>query len=70
MKVLKGPVYLLERRRINFPASLPQAFPTTPSSYHANRRCNTREEARSAGMGTSLPNLLLLPVTSGLRAMS
>ena len=30
MKILKGPVHLLESRRIHFPASLAQAFPNYP----------------------------------------
>ena len=34
VKILKGPVHMLESRRIHFPASFPapfaQAFPTTP----------------------------------------
>ena len=42
VKILKGPVHLLENRSIHFPASLAQAFPTTPSSYHTNCRCNIR----------------------------
>ena len=30
MKILKGPVHLLESRRIHFPASLAQVFPSYP----------------------------------------
>ena len=41
VKILKDPVHLLESRRIRFPASLAQAFPTTQSFFHAIRRCNT-----------------------------
>ena len=36
VKLLKGPVHLLENRRIHLPA------PISRSSYHINRRCNTR----------------------------
>ena len=42
VKVLKGPVHLLENRSIHFLPHLPKLSPTTPSSYHVNRRCNTR----------------------------
>ena len=43
VKILKGPVHLLETRRIHFPASLAQAFLNYPvlPSYHTIRRCNT-----------------------------
>ena len=41
VKLLKVLVYLLESCRIHFPTSPPQAFPTSQSSYHTNRRCNT-----------------------------
>ena len=30
VKILKGPVHLLENRSIHFPASLAQAFPNYP----------------------------------------
>ena len=36
VKLLKGPVHLLKNRRIHLPA------PISRSSYHINRRCNTR----------------------------
>ena len=42
VKILKGPVHLLESRHIHFPAPLPKRCLTSPSSYHINRRCNTR----------------------------
>ena len=42
VKILKGPVHLLESRRIHYPTSLAQALPTTRSSYHTIRRYNTR----------------------------
>ena len=41
VKILKGLVHLLKSRRIHFPASLAQTLPTTRSSYHTIRRCNT-----------------------------
>ena len=45
VKILKGPVHLLESLRIHFPTSLAQALPTTRSTYHTIRRCNTRRGA-------------------------
>ena len=33
VKILKGPVHLLESRRIHFPTSLAQALPTTRFPY-------------------------------------
>ena len=49
VKILKGPVHLLKSHRIHFPASLAQAFPTTLSSYHAIRRCNTSSLSEKSG---------------------